>query len=125
MYFSEKPWCFDTYKCQSIRSEYPCTLSKSFCNDITPRRWCHNGCGGYLRLYENGKEKCTKCGAEDYFCNWLYTNAPKNQKIDYHKQNAALTYLVGLDDNDVDPCFWLNLKASLNYQKKTFPNRFI
>ena len=78
-----------------------------------------------LKENENGKEKCTKCGAEDYFCNWLYTNAPKNQKIDYHKQNAALTHLVGLDDNDVDRCFWLNLKASLNYQKKTFPNRFI
>ena len=124
-YYLKKPWEIECSKCESIKSQYSCTLSDDFCKDKTPKRWCHYGCGGYLRLYENGREKCTKCGREDYFCNWLYTDSPRNQRIDSYKMRSSLQYLVGLDDNEVSTDFWLNLKASFNYQKKLFPNRFV
>lgn len=125
MYSSRNIWELDCHQCESLISEYKCTLSDDFCQDNQPHKWVHAGCGGHLRLYENGKEKCQKCGYENYFCNWNYESAPKNQRNDPAKIRAVLQYLVGMDDSKVSYDYWFNLKASLNYQMKTFPNKFL
>ena len=77
MYNSRNIWELDCNQCESLISEYKCTLSDDFCQDNQPHKWVHAGCGGHLRLYENGKEKCQKCGYENVYsrigeCSCLY-----------------------------------------------------
>ena len=123
-----KPYEWRTDICESIESEYPCPIndcSKHFSDK--PIRWTHSNCGGYFRLYENGKEKCQKCGVEDLFCNWNYacSNDNKNQKFNSHKIRAILQYLVGLNDDNVSDDFWFNIKQCFNKQKKDYPSKFV
>ena len=125
---NNKPWDWNSSICESIESEYPCPInncSKHY-ND-KPIKWTHSNCGGYFRLYENGKEKCQKCGDEDIFCKWSYScsSDTKNQKIDRSKLRAILQYLVGLNDENVSEDFWFNIKACFKHQKSEYPNKFL
>ena len=62
------PWEMSTSHCQSIESVYRCPINDcSIHINDKPIKWTHKNCGGYFRLYENGKEKCQKCGEEDFF----------------------------------------------------------
>lgn len=122
-----RPWEMRTELCQSIESTYPCPLSScSKHNRTTEIRWTHSNCGGYFRLYENGKEKCQRCGEEDLFCNWNYScnNDYKNQKFSSFKIRAILQFLMGLNDDNVSEDFWFNIKACFKKQKSDYPWKF-
>jgi len=119
-----KPWELPTDNCESIESEYPCPIAE--CkkhNSSTPIKWTHSNCGGYYRLYENGKEKCQKCGVEHLFCNQNYT-CNDNSKFDPCKIRSILQFLVGLNDDKVNEDFFFNLKNSLKWQKEAYPSKF-
>ena len=121
------PWEMRTEVCESVESTYPCPFKNCLKhNKTSPIRWTHSNCGGHFRLYENGKEKCQKCGVEDLFCNWNYSCAydNKNQKFSSFKIRAILQYLVGLDDSGVSDDFWFNIKACFKQQKKDYPWKF-
>ena len=54
----EKPWERSCYECQSVESTYPCPLKNCTKHSLKEEiKWTHSNCGGYLRLYDNGKEK--------------------------------------------------------------------
>ena len=117
------PWELSTSKCQSIESEYPCPIDGCSTHNLSePIKWTHTNCGGYFRLYENGKEKCQKCGIECLFCN---QNRNCGSKFSYHKIRAILQYLVGLNDDNVSDDFWFNIKQCFNKQKKDYPSKFV
>ena len=114
-----QPWNKNCNECESIESEYPCVRRNcSIHSDKTkPNKGVHINCGGYFRLYENGKEKCQKCGKEDLFCNW-------NGKIDYLRLRYALQFIAGINDDKVDVEFFINLKNCLDKQRRDFPEKF-
>ena len=124
----DRPWNMNCDVCESIESEYPCPLSNcsSHSDKEKPIRWTHSNCGGYFRLYENGKEKCQKCGEEDLFCNWNYSccDDKKNQKFNSYRMRTIIQMLVGLNDDKVSTDFWFNIKMCLNKQKKDYPWKF-
>ena len=121
-----KPWELSTSSCQSVESEYPCPIDGcSTHNSNKPIKWTHTNCGGYFRIYENGKEKCQKCGSECLFCNQIYNCG---SKFSYYKIRAILQYragLVGLNDDNVSILFWLHLGASISNQQKEYPSKFV
>lgn len=123
-----KPYDKSCSDCESVESEYPCPISNcSIHHDRdTPIRWTHRNCGGYFRIYDNGKEKCQKCYIEDYFCNWNYSCSSdiKDQKIDDFRLRAILSMLMGLSDKSVSEDFLWNLKVSLRHQRDLFPSKF-
>jgi hypothetical protein len=123
-----KPWDWSCNICESIESKYPCPInncSKHY-ND-QPINWTHTNCGGYFRLYENGKEKCQRCGDEDIFCKWNYScsSDTKNQLFCNYKIRTILQYLIGLDDENVSTDFWFNIKACFKHQREEFPSKFL
>ena len=119
-----KPWEMSTSNCQSIGSEYPCPIDGCSTHNLhKPIKWTHTNCCGYFRLYENGKEKCQKCGIECLFCN---QNRNCGSKFSYHKIRRILQYLAGLiDDDNVSEDFWFNLKDSFKNQQKEYPSKFV
>ena len=123
-----KPYYKSCSNCESVESEYPCPITNcSVHRDLKNTiRWEHTNCGGYLRIYENGKEKCQKCGEEDYFCNWnkCCSADNKDQKIDDFRLRAILQMLMGLYYEGVSEDFFWNLKASLKHQRELFPEKF-
>ena len=123
-----KPWNRNCSDCQSVESSYPCPLSECLIHSSNKNavNWVHSNCEGCLRLYDNGKEKCQKCGEEDLFCLWNYncSQENKNKHISSFKIRALLQYLVGLNDQDVNPEFWINIKACFNDQMKRYPSKF-
>ena len=123
-----KPWNLRTDKCKYIESIYPCPINNCTSHTYkTPIRWTHSNCGGYFRLYENGKEKCQRCGEEDLFCNWDYSCNKDNKTQKYGKNNilTILQFLVGLDDSNVSIDFWLNIKMCFYKQREKYPEKFI
>lgn len=123
----EKPWERSCYECQSVESTYPCPLKNCTKHSLKEEiKWTHSNCGGYLRLYDNGKEKCQKCGYEDLFCFWNYNcdTDNKNTNFSTFKMRAILQYLVAVNDAKVSEDFWLNIKACFKKQKKDYPNKF-
>ena len=118
-----KPWELSTSSCQSVESEYPCPIDGCSTHNLhKPIKWTHTNCGGYFRLYENGKEKCQKCGSECLFCEQNYNCGSKYSS---HKTRAILQYLVGLDDDNVSEDFWFNLILSFKNQQKQYPSKFV
>ena len=118
-----KPWELSTSKCQSIENEYPCPIDGCSTHSLSePIKWTHTNCGGYFRLYENGKEKCQKCGRECLFCEQNYNCG---SKFSDHKITAILQYLAGSNFYNDSQRFWFNLSASFNNQKKEYPSKFV
>ena len=122
-----KPYEWSTDICESIESEYPCPVYNCKKHGNEKVKWTHINCGGQFRLYENGKEKCQRCGKEDFFCNWNYacSNDNKNQKFNSYKIRAILQYLIGQNDDNVSEDFWFNIKACFQKQKRDYPSKFI
>ena len=121
---SNGPWNKSCDVCESVESVYPCPCENcSNHSDFKSIKWNHLNCGGYLRFYENGIEKCQKCGKEDLFCNW--PRCCQNAKLSSFKIRAILQYLVGINDERVNTEFWFNIKACLKKQKEDYPARFI
>ena len=123
-----EPWKKSCNDCESVESKYPCPVyncSKHGNEDI---KWRHgSGCGGSLRLYSNGKEKCQRCGEEEYFCLWDCScyDASKNEKeYSYNKIKNIIQKLSGLDTRSVSIYFWLDLRISIENQVKMHPERF-
>ena len=123
-----KPYDKSCSNCESVESEFPCLMTNCSVHHDRDNaiKWRHANCGGYFRIYENGKEKCQKCDTEDYFCNWNYSCSAdnKDQKIDDFRLRAILQMLMGLSDKGVSEDFFWNLKASLRHQRELFPEKF-
>ena len=122
-----EPWNKTCDQCQSVPSDYDCPISN--CSTHKKKKtihWVHRNCGGGFRLYENGKEKCQRCGVEDYFCKWSYScqKDNKSQGLSYSKIKSILQALVGMDGSDASPLFFLNIKACIENQRQKFPNYF-
>ena len=83
MNFAPEPWKKSCDDCESVESKYPCPVYNCSKHGNEAIKWTHGGgCGGGLRLYSNGKEKCQKCGKEFVFClqNYSCYDSSKNQK---------------------------------------------
>ena len=122
-----EPWKKSCDECESIESKYACPVYNCSQHGNEAIKWTHGGdCGGGFRLYSNGKEKCQKCGEEDFFCNWNYccNSDNKNQQFNNSSIRAILQFLVGLNDDNVSEDFWFNLKMCFKKQKKDYPSKF-
>ena len=128
--YNREPWklsCYDS-ECESVPSIYPCPVyncSKHGNEDIN---WVHGGgCRGDLRLYSNGKEKCQKCGEEEYFCLWecsCYDASKNENQYSYHKIKNIIGKLAGMDTYDVSPTFLIYVKMSIDQQVRDHPEKF-
>ena len=119
---NNNPWNLSCDVCESVKSEYPCPcINCSIHSESKIIKWIHPKCGGNFRLYKNGREKCQDCGFEDFFCNSPHECS--NAKLSSFKIRSILQLLVGKNEN-VNILFWINLKSSLNMQRKIFPTRF-
>ena len=116
-----KPWELSTSSCQSVESKYPCPIDGcSTHNSNKPLKWTHTNCGGYFRLYENGKEKCQKCGSECLFCEQNYNCG---SKFSFYK--IIRDILRYIDDNNVGVDFLFNLRMSFMHQQIEYPSKFV
>ena len=126
---NDKPWNMSCNDCESVDSCYPCPMENCSSHLDKQRiiRWTHSNCGGKLRFYENGKEKCQKCGKEDLFCNWScgsYNDKNNSKSINSFRLRVIFQILVGLNDQ-VSTDFWFNIKMCLKKQKEDYPDKFI
>ena len=128
MNFDPEPWKKSCDECESVESEYACPVYNCSKHGNEAIKWTHGGgCGGGLRLYSNGKEKCQKCGEEFVFClqNYSCYDSSKNQKqLSYSKIKNILSKLVGFDTRNVSPTFLISVAASIDKQYKDYPERF-
>ena len=122
------PWNFSCDKCQYVESKYVCPLPNCSKHGDEPIRWVHGGgCNGNLRLYSNGKEKCVKCGKEQFFCLWdcsCTDESKNNQKYSYQKLKNIFAKAIGIDTSSVSPFFLIYVAASIDYQHKHYRERF-
>ena len=123
-----EPWKKSCDECESVESKYACPLYNCSKHGNEAIKWKHGGgCGGGLRFYSNGKEKCEKCGHENYFVLWDCScyDASKNQnQYSYTKIKNILSKLVGMDTRNVSPTFLFSVAASIDKQYKDYPERF-
>ena len=128
MNFDPEPWKKSCDECESVESKYACPVYNCSKHGNDAIKWKHGGdCGGGLRLYSNGKEKCQKCGEEFVFClqNYSCYDSSKNQKqLSYSKIKNILSKLVGFDTRNVSPTFLISVAASIDKQYKDYPERF-
>jgi hypothetical protein len=126
--FRAEPWNYSCYDCESVESRYPCPLSNCSKHGDEAIRWCHGGsCNGGLRLYSNGKEKCERCGVEEFFCLWDCSCADEsknNSKYDYSKIRNIFSKAIGMDTRSVSPFFLIYVAACIDQQYKDHPERF-
>ena len=123
----KKPWEKSCGECESMSSDYPCPITNcSKHKNDEDIHWVHKGCGGGFRLYENGKEKCQKCGIEDYFCKWTYSCSydAKNQHFNYTKIRNILQKIIGMDSSKISACGLFNILTSIKHQTEKFPECF-
>jgi hypothetical protein len=123
------PWNLDCKECESVESKYFCPVyncSKHSSDQII--KWRHGGgCGGGLRLYENGKEKCDKCAEEELFCLWncsCYDESKNQKQYSYSKLRNILSKLVGIDNRDVGIYFIVNVATCIKKQYNDHPEKF-
>ena len=123
-----EPWNYSCDDCESIESKYSCPIPNCSKHGTELIKWVHGGgCNGNLRLYSNGKEKCVRCGKEQFFCLWDCSCADEsknNQKYSYQKLKNVLSITGGLDARSVSPYFLLYVGASIDKQYKDHPERF-
>ena len=123
-----EPWNYSCDDCESCASEYPCPVYKCSRHNDEIIKWTHANCGGSLRLYENGKEKCEKCGVEELFCLWdcsCYEENKDNEKqYSYSKIRNLIAKLSGLDARNCSIDFLIHVAASIKKQYKDHPERF-
>ena len=122
-----KPWDYSCDDCDSCESRYACPVYNCSKHGNEAVKWVHGDpCGGSLRLYENGKEKCEKCGEEELFClrrKCCYDES-KNQKYSYLKIKNILAKLAGLDTRHCSTFFLIHVSMCIDYQFKRYPERF-
>ena len=119
------PWNYSCNDCDSCESKYACPINN--CSECGNRqyRWTHSNCGGSFRLYENGKEKCEKCGTEDLFCNfWSNHGGNNNNKISYCKIKNILAKLAGMDTIKCSTYFLLHVGMCIDKQYRDYPEKF-
>ena len=94
------PWNYSCSECDSCESRYACPVNNCSRHGSEAIKWTHGGCGGGLRLYENGKEKCERCGDEELFCLWdcsCYDESKNQKQYSYHKIKNMLAKLAGME----------------------------
>ena len=121
------PWNYECYECESVESNYPCPVYS--CSKHSPGQkiyWSHGNCGGSLRLYENGKEKCQRCGDEEYFCKWKCScyQDNKTKQYSYSKIKNVLSKLAGMDTRYVSPYFLVHVSMCIDKQFHDYPEEF-
>ena len=128
MNFDPEPWKKSCDECESVESKYACPVYNCSKHGNEAIKWTHGGgCGGGLRLYSNGKEKCQKCGEEFVFClqKFCCYDSSKNQKqYSYTKIKDILSKKVGIDTRNVSPTFLFLIIMSIEKQYKDYPERF-
>lgn len=124
----QNPWEFSCSDCDSCESVYPCPVYKCSKHGDERITWVHgSSCGGSLRLYENGKEKCQKCGREKLFCLWdcsCYDESKNEKQYDYLQLKNMLTKLSGLDTRYCSPYFLFHIGMCIDKQYKDYKYRF-
>ena len=128
MNFDPEPWKKSCDDCESVESKYPCPVYNCSKHGNEAINWKHGGnCGGGLRLYSNGKEKCQKCGEEFVFClqNYSCYDSSKNQKqYSYSKIKNIIAKRTGMDTRNVSANFLWLLSMCIDKQYKDYPERF-
>ena len=128
MNYDLEPWKKSCDECESVESKYACPVYNCSKHGNEAIKWKHgSGCGGYLRFYSNGKEKCEKCGDEDLFVLWECScyDASKNQnQYSYAKIKNMFSKLSGMDTRNVSPTFLIYAAMSLDKQYHDHKERF-
>ena len=128
MSFDREPWKKSCDECESVESKYACPVYNCSKHGNEAIKWKHGGdCGGGLRLYSNGKEKCQKCGEEFVFClqNYSCYDSSKNLKqYSYTKIRNIIARLNGMDTINVSSTFFFSVAMSIEKQYKDYPERF-
>ena len=128
MNFDPEPWKKSCDECESVESKYACPVYNCSKHGNEAIKWKHGGdCGGGLRLYSNGKEKCQKCGEEFVFClqNYSCYDSSKNLKqYSYTKIRNIIARLNGMDTINVSSTFFFSVAMSIEKQYKDYPERF-
>ena len=127
MNFDPEPWKKSCDDCESIESKYACPVYNCSKHGNEAIKWKHGGCGGYLRFYSNGKEKCEKCGDEDLFVLWECScyDASKNQnQYSYAKIKNMFSKLSGMDTRNVSTTYLIYAAMSLDKQYRDHKERF-
>ena len=122
------PWNYSCDQCDSVESKYPCPVYNCSRHGDEPIKWVHgDSCGGDLRLYENGKEKCQRCGKELLFCLWdcsCYDKAKNEKQYDYLKIKNMFHKVSGLDTRNVSTYFLIHIAICIDDQYHNHPERF-
>lgn len=121
------PWEKPTDNCESMPSDYACPIDGCPSHPNEKKiHWTHSNCGGSFRIYENGKEKCQKCGKEDYFCKWSYSCSKdsKSGKIGYTRICNILAKIIAMDTKLISSWGLMNIVGSIRYQYEKFPEFF-
>lgn len=116
-----EPWNYECCNCDSVESFYACPINNCNKHGNEPIRWTHTNCGGSFRLYENGKEKCEKCGMEEHFC---LLSCHDSHKIDYLKVKNTLAKLAGLNSRLCSPYFLIHVSICIDKQYRDHPEKF-
>ena len=67
-------------------------------NTETKIRWCHQYCGGYERVTNQGKIYCRKCLTDGLFTDWKFNCGEHDyKKGSFQGFLYAINILVGLD----------------------------
>jgi hypothetical protein len=121
------PWDYECYECDSCESRYACPVYKCSRHGNDAIKWCHGSCGGGLRLYENGKEKCERCGKENLFCLWdcsCYDESKNQRQYDYLKIKDFFAKAAGMDTRHCSTYFLIHVAMCIEKQLKQYPERF-
>ena len=115
------PWAYECNECDSIESNYPCPVYNCKKHGNENVNWTHTNCGGQFRLYENGKEKCQKCGVEYIFC---LLNSSCSEKLDYCRIKNIIAKMSGMDTKNNSTFFFIHLSICIDKQYKDYPDKF-
>ena len=121
------PWNYSCSECDSCESRYACPVNNCSRHGSEAIKWTHGGCGGGLRLYENGKEKCERCGDEELFCLWdcsCYDESKNQKQYSYHKIKNMLAKLAGMDTRYASTFFIVHVSMCIDKQFRDHPERF-
>ena len=122
-----EPWNYSCSECDSCESKYACPVYNCSRHGSEAIKWMHGGCHGGLRLYENGKEKCERCGEEELFCLWdcsCYDESKNQKQYSYHKIKNMLAKLAGMDTRYASTFFIVHVSMCIDKQFKDYPERF-
>jgi len=124
----QEPWNYSCSECDSCESKYACPAYNCSKHGNQQIKWTHGSCGGGLRLYENGKEKCEDCKVEALFCFWncsCYDESKNEKQYSYKKIKNILAKLAGMDTRHCSTYFLIHVTLCIDKQWRDHPEKLM